>query len=231
MQHIDIEALKIDLVGETLMFSLLGKVLFGELDKNWLESLIADDVFREAPFGAEQPEIKYGLELLGRWSDENRIGISVEEFKELKSDQLRLFIGTDRVLAPVWESVYFNESRLVFQQQTLDVREWFARFGLQIERFNQEPDDHIGLELAFVAHLASRTLEVVDADAQTLEELLQAQRNFLSLHLLRWAPVWTKLVKHYAETDFYRGIAHLTHGALVAAADMLQIPMPKEVSL
>ncbi len=214
-----------------MLFGLLGRVLYGELDQAWLQSLINDDVFGETPLGADQPEIVKGLELLSCWSAENRAGISVDEFKNLKSDQLRLFIGLDRVLAPVWESVYFNENRLVFQQQTLQVREWYARFGLQIERLNREPDDHIGLELNFVAHLAARALEAVEEDAQAFEELLQAQRDFLSEHLLRWGPAWAKLVKQYAETDFYRGIANLTHGALLVAAETLQIQMPKEVSL
>lgn len=225
------EALKMELVGEALLFGLLGRVLYGELDKAWLESLIAEDVFGEAPFGAGQIETQHGLELLSRWSTENHNGISEQEFKNMKADQLRLLVGIDRVLAPVWESVYFNESRLVFQKETLEVREWFARFGLQIERIHKEPDDHIGLELSFIAHLASRALQIVEEDQTTFDELLQAQRDFLSEHLLRWGPVWAKLVKQHADTDFYRGIAHLTHGALLAAAEILQVKLPKEVSL
>lgn len=231
MPHLDLEILRTDLLGETLLFGLLGKALYAELDRAWLESLIADDVFGESPLGAEQPEIKYGLELLSRWSSENCDGISEAEFGNLNRDKLRLFIGLGRVLAPVWESVYFNENRLVFQQQTLQVREWYARFDLQIERLNREPDDHIGLELSFVAHLASRALNIMESDSKSFEELLQAQKEFLSEHLLRWGPAWAKLVKQHAETDFYRGLAHLTHGALLAAAEMLQLQMPKEVSL
>jgi TorA maturation chaperone TorD len=61
--------------------------------------------------------------------------------------------------------------------------------------------------------------------------MLQSQRDFLSEHLLRWGPAWAKLVKQNAETDFYRGIGHLTHGALFAAAEFLKIPLPNEVSL
>ena len=231
MQEINSEALKTELMGEALLFGLLGKILYGELDKAWLESLIVEDVFGEAPFGADQGEIQHGLELLKRWSSENHSGISEEEFKNLKADQMRLLIGIDRVLAPVWESVYFNESRLVFQKQTLEVRDWYARFGLQIERLNKEPDDHLGLELSFIAHLASRALQVMEGDAKTFDEFLQAQRDFLSDHLLRWGPAWAKLVKQHAETDFYRGIAHLTQGALLAAAETLQVKLPKEVSL
>jgi TorA maturation chaperone TorD len=176
-------------------------------------------------------EVRQGLELLSRWSAENQGGLSEEEFKNLKSDQLRLLIGIDCVLAPVWESVYFNENRLVFQQQTLQVREWYARFGLQIERINREPDDHIGLEMSFIAHLATQALSVSENDPQAFDRFVEAQREFLAEHLLRWGPAWAKLVKRHAETDFYRGVAHLTHGALLAAAEALQIPMPREVSL
>lgn len=231
MQPIDQETQKTILMGEALLFGLLGKILYEELDRAWLETLISENIFAEVPLGEEQTEIQHGLELMKRWSQENRNGIPEEEFKALKSDQLYLFIGLDRVLAPVWESVYFNESRLVFQEQTLQVREWYARFGLQIEKLNREPDDHIGLELSFMAHLASRALQVIGEGETSPDEILQAQRTFLSEHLLRWGPSWAKLVKQHAKTDFYRGLAHLTHGALLAAAEALQIPMPKEVSL
>ena len=232
MEQADLNAWKTTLTGEVLLFGLLGKILYQDLDKAWLETLIHEDVFAEVPFGGEQTEVCRGLELLSRWSKENQDGISNQEFKGLKQDQLRLFIGTDRVLAPVWESVYFSEKHLVFQEQTMLVREWFSRFGLQAERLNREPDDHIGLEFSFIAHLASLAIQTIDLeDDEVFEEKLQAQRDFLFEHLLRWGPSWAKLVKQYAETDFYRGLAHLSHGALLAAAEHLQIELPKEVSL
>ena len=220
------------LLGESLLCGLLGKMLYEDLEQAWLESLIHDDVFAESPFGADQPEIRSGLELLRRWTADNRSGISEAEMKALRQDQLHLLIGTDRVLAPPWESVYFSERRLVFQEQTLQVRDWYSRFQLQAERLNQEPDDHIGLELLFVAQLATRALQAMDQDqAQSAEEYLQAESQFLKEHLLRWGPAWAKLVKKHAETDFYRGLGHLVHGAQLALAEAHQIEMPKEVSL
>ncbi|MFZ1043088.1 MAG: molecular chaperone TorD family protein [Anaerolineales bacterium] len=230
MAQSDLSKCKETLIGEVLVFSLLGKALYEELDKYWLDTLIREDMFAEIPFGEEQTEVQRGLELLRHWTTENREGVSEKEFKIVKRDQLYLFVGTDQVLAPVWESVYFSAEHLVFQEQTLQVRQWYSRFGLQAERINREPDDHIGIELSFVSHLAKQALHAVDQnDEQNYEDLLQAQRDFLSEHLLRWAPVWAKLVKQNAETDFYRGLAHLTHGALLEAADFLQIKIPKEV--
>lgn len=220
------------LVGESLLCGLLGKLLYEDLDRAWLESLISEDIFAEAPFGADQTETERGLELLQRWADENRSGISAAEMKALKQDQLNLFIGIDKVLAPLWESVYFSEKRLVFQEQTLQVRQWYSRFNLQAESLYREPDDHIGLELIFLAHLASRALQVLEENNETeFNDLLQAQRDFLLEHLLCWGPAWAKLVKKHARTDFYRGLAHITHGALLALAEELEINMPKEVSL
>lgn len=232
MQSNTINDLRSTILGESLLFSLLGKILYADLDKNWLETLIQEDVFSEAPFGAEQVEMKRGIELLQRWTNENRGALELTQFKTLQDDHLHLFIGLGKVIAPMWESVYFSEKKLIFQEATLQVREWYARFGLQSERINREPDDHIGLEMLFVAHLASLALQAIEQNDETkLNEVLQAQRDFLSSHLLRWGPVWAKLVKQHAATDFYRGIAHLTHGALLAIAETLEIKMPKEVTL
>jgi TorA maturation chaperone TorD len=220
------------LVGEILLLRLLGKALYNEPDRKWLEELIAQQIFSEIPFGDEQPEIIRGFELLQGWSQANANGLSEADFAELKMDFTRLFIGLDVHHTAPWESVYFNRERLVFQEQTIQVREWYARFGLQSENFGKEPDDQIGLEMLFIAHLASLALQAIEQNDETkLNEILQAQQDFLSEHLLRWGPVWAKLVKQHAATDFYRGIAHLTHGALLAIAELLEIKMPKEVTL
>lgn len=232
MSQINMDNWKPSLMGEALLFGLLGKTFFEELNNSWLETLINEDVFAESPLGADQSDVQHGLELLQRWSAEDRAGISEQELKALKQDEMNLFIGTDHVIAPIWESVYFNERRLVFQEQTLQVREWYARFGLESERLYREPDDHMGLELIFVAHLATQALNALEAqDNEAFKNYLQAQRDFLREHLLRWGPAWARLVRKNAETDFYRGLAFLTRGALIATAELLEVEIPKEVML
>lgn len=217
------------LLGEALVFESLGRLLYEELDKAWLQSLLKEDVFEDVPFGAEQQETKLGLELLQNWARENEAGISDKSFDDLRVDYTRLFVGIKKVLAPLWESVYFNQDRMVFQEQTLQVRAWYRRFGLEPEKLYQEPDDHIGLELLFLVHLAKLGLQALEENDQAgSEKYLQAQRDFLSEHLLRWGPAWAKLVRQHASTDFYRGLAHLVHGTLLAVAELLEVEAPKE---
>jgi TorA maturation chaperone TorD len=220
------------LTGEVLFFALLGRAIYtypDDVHRDWLQSLIDEEVFFDVPFAAEQRETQVGLEILQQWAGK---GLSRKAFERIQADYTRLFIGPGKVLAAPWESVHFGKEPLIFQPRTLDVRAWYRRFGLETEKLYQEPDDHIGLELIFVSNLATLALKALqDSDQQRLQELLDAQREFASEHLLRWGPAWTKLVKKHAATDFYRGIAHLTHGSLLALAETLQIEMPTEVSL
>ncbi len=212
------------LTGEMLMFGLLGKAFYQYPERAWLQSLIDGDVFAEAPFAGDQPQVSAGLALLRQWSEAHRAGIAQSAFDDICADYTRLFIGPGKVLTPPWESVYFSEERLMFQAQTLQVRDWYRQYGLQADKLHHEPDDHIGLELEFVAHLAKSGLVALEQnDDAALQHALDAQRNFLSEHLLRWALKWCDQVQAQARMDFYRGIAQLTQGALVQSAEMLGI--------
>ncbi len=218
-------------IGEILVFKLLGRLLYEAPDQNWLQSLIQEDVFDEVPFGADQEDTSRGIDLLGKWADQNRAGLSDEAFDDLRADYMRLFVGVNKVLAPPWESVHFSEDRLVFQERTLKVRNWYRRFGLEPEKLHKEPDDHIGLEMLFLAHLAELALLTLeDQDQDKFEQLLEAQRQFLSDHLLQWGPNWCSQVIEHAKTDFYLGLGYLSLGALQAIADQSEVQSLQEVA-
>ncbi len=213
------------LTGEMLTFALLGKAFYVFPDRAWVDQLVDQDVFAQAPFAESQPDVVAALTLLQRWSR----SLSGEVFADLCSDYTRLFIGPGKVLAPPWESVHFSDDRLTFQESTLRVREWYRRFGLQAEKLHHEPDDHIGLELEFVAHLAKRALQALEQDDQAeYDAAVAAQRRFITEHPGRWAAGWCRQVETQARTDFYRGMAILTRGAVAETARLLNIEVAGE---
>ena len=219
------------LTGEYLLLGLLGKMLYTAPRRDWLSDLIHGDLFTEAPFGEDQPLVQRGMEEMRLWCQENQAGIAERILEDLQEDYLRLFIGVEHVLAPVWESVYFSKDRLIFQEETLQVRQWYARYGAEIEQLHKEPDDHIGLELIFVAHLAQVALDkLAKADNEGFQSALTAQSQFLDEHPLRFAPAWYKLVQKHAATDFYRALADLIWGALQAVANLLMIELASSSS-
>lgn len=199
------------LAGEMLVFGLLGKILYKPPQAEWLKSLIEEDVFSEIPFETDTPETIKGLKLLRDWAANH----TDEKFSSLDGEYNRLFIGPGTLLAAPWESVYATKDRLIFQEQTLQVRNFYRQFGLEIERIYHEPDDHIGLELIFVAHLASLSLNAMEnQDQQEFDRLMMAQWEFLKDHLLKWAFEWTRDVREFSNQDFFRGVALVLEGIL-----------------
>jgi len=217
------------LTAEHLVFSLLGKAFFEYPDKNWIDSLAVETIFNDVPFAQEQPDMQAGAGLLYAWSQENQDGLTDAAFAAIVADYTRLFIGPGEVLAPPWESVYFNEERLTFQEETLQARSWFRRHGLESVKLKNEPDDHVGLELAFLAHVAGLGLSALEQKDETaFRQALEAQEQFFSEHLLRWVVPWSNLVLEYTQTDFYRGFTLMVRGAVYELAANLGIPEPEK---
>ena len=141
---------------------------------------------------------------------------------DIRQDYNQLFVGPERMTAPPYESVHRSQERLIFEQETFLVRAAYAEFGLAAPRLNQDPDDHIGLELSFVGTLCVRGLDALDAgDDVELSRLLEGARSFLEAHLLAWGPTCFAQIEAHAKTAFYRGVGALGRGILVDAGSTL----------
>lgn len=218
------------LTGELLLFSLLGKMLLQIPEKSWLQPLLDDDLFTEAPFAEQQPAVIQGLALLEQWRQSIQGRLTLDEITDLKAEHTRLFTGLLKIPVAPWESVFFTEERLVFQKQTQAVRGWYRRYGMAVNSEYREPEDHIGLELTFIAHLAKIGLAAVTAQSEAdFEQALAAQRDFAAKHLFLWAPLWCSLIEEHAQTNFYRGLAQIVNGALIELAAVLNVKIPEVV--
>lgn len=133
----------------------------------------------------------------------------------LARDHQWLFVGPSARFVPPYESVYRSREGLLFEEQTLEVRAAYRAFGLVAPALNKEPDDHVGLELHFLAEVCLRSLDALDAgDDDAFDATLAAHQAFLDDHLLTWAPAYLDQVQEKAGTDFFRGAALLTAGLL-----------------
>lgn len=132
---------------------------------------------------------------------------------DLWADYNRLFVGPGKLLAPPWESVYRSKERLVFGESTLQVRSFYQRYGVEVKNRNKEPDDHVGLEMEFMAYLCQEALEKIRAGADAFP-YIQASQQFLEEHLGQWVPEFCGDVEEGAKTGFFRGVAKFTRGWL-----------------
>ena len=164
--------------------------------------------------------------LAGSWpleGDDHRTGAALLEAavrepaaaEDLTEDFDALFIGPGRMHACPYESVYRSLEGLTFEAETMQVRRFYADHGLQAPAFNREPDDHIGLEVAFVGQLCLAALNALeDHEPERAHQFVSSARLFVAQHLGVWGPDFCTRVIDNAHTAFYASIGHLVLGLI-----------------
>lgn len=187
------------------MYRLLARLYKTEADKDLLDGLGA------AGFPEEDGGLGEGFRLIADWLRDPK---SEDPVTELAVDYAHTFLGAgiaDGLVSYPFESVYTSPGRLVMQDAWEDVCRIYREHGLERGEQADMHEDQIGLECEFMAILAGRALEALEADdEQALEALLADQHAFLTKHLLNWVPRFTADVTVTALTDFYRGLAKVT---------------------
>ncbi|MBY0096033.1 TorD/DmsD family molecular chaperone [Mesobacillus maritimus] len=130
-----------------------------------------------------------------------------KSMQDAKDEYTRLFVGPHALPAPLWESVYLGREHLLFNEQTLQVRKCYQQYGLYINNENNEPEDHIVLELEFMSYLTQEIFES-DDDADT-KKLIEDHTYFLNEHLGRWAPTFCEKLIHSTKSPLFQGAAFL----------------------
>ena len=171
------------------------------------------DTIAQFPFATESEDILKGLEAVKK-SLNRSAEISDAEREELHWDYTRMFIGPYQLVAPPWESAYANEDKLLFQKETLEVRKAYLKYSFLPVQFQQEADDHIGLELDFMYQLCLILFDKMKSGDSSYVEVLEDQKSFLQQHLLTWVDRFCQDVIGNSKTDFYKGMASILKGYL-----------------
>ncbi|MDR7329845.1 TorD/DmsD family molecular chaperone [Corynebacterium guangdongense] len=132
--------------------------------------------------------------------------------EQLAHDHLYLYTGVSAPLAQPYESPYFSGDGLVMDERAAQVRAAYARLGFRAPD-PRYPDDHIGLEIAFLAECA-RAIN----NGQDAAPLL---REFLDDHLATFAPQVCAATRSHASTAIYRALPDLTEGLIASAYDLV----------
>ena len=99
------------------------------------------------------------------------------------------------------ESVWRTEDGLIRQEPTFRVQQWYRQHGLRTADRDGRPDDHIVLQLGFVAHLMDRARNAKD---------LVAVARFLDEHPLAWVGQLAARLEERGAPLFYAALAALT---------------------
>ncbi|MFB6468104.1 molecular chaperone [Cytobacillus sp. Hz8] len=205
-------------------YDILRRFFIEEPSQEYLKLFAQQRMIKQFPFIDDSPEIEEGVNEIQQYLSEFDVVHNQSHFDDLHWDYTRMFIGPFELPVPPWESVYVRKDRLLFQQNTIDVRKEYEQFGYKVFNVNFEADDHIGLELDFLYHLNNRCVKLSEEETGALEEvkyLLNEQQEFLNHHLLPYVSEFCEKVIEHADTQFFRGMAKILNSYLKMDSEVL----------
>lgn len=134
---------------------------------------------------------------------------------ELAVEFAGLFLGVWHMPSHPSESSYMTKEHLVMQKPRDDVLKVYRSMGADKAGNFAEPEDHIALELQFMAYLCEKTNAALkDSNFIEAKKCLEVQRDFLNEHLGKWVPRLTADILKLARSEFYKAVAKITKGYL-----------------
>jgi TorA maturation chaperone TorD len=160
-----------------------------------------------------------GVSLLPTNADDQRA------WDDLAAEYAAIYL-TGAYGASPYESVWTDDDRLTCQGAMFELREIYHQAGLMAANWRQRPDDHLVLQLLYIAHAARHAASVED---------WRALATMLDEHLLRWVGQFAARITERSSSLFYVGLANLTVAWLETVRDLLAHalqeprPLPAEI--
>jgi len=151
-----------------------------------------------------------------------RQGTAAISAGDLHAEHLRLFGGVREGYGPPppFESLH-REGRLL-GESTEAVMAHYRGNGISLTDEDAGPEDHLGIELKFLALLCHReSRRWRDGDEAGGRQELAAQQAFIEQHLQTWVPDYCRTLHAETESPFYRAVADLTASSI--ALDSRQV--------
>lgn len=184
------------------MYRFLMRLFIKEVDEELLRQLKG----LRFPGQIGDAELKDAYELMKRSLNQ----MKANALTDLAVDYARVFLGAGIAsleAAYPYESLYTGK-KLMMQEARDEAVKLYSSKGLKISHQVDFPEDHIALQLEYLALLCEESLQAV-WDEKQMNICLREQAGFLK-RLLGWVPAFCDDAERYAATAFYKALAVIT---------------------
>ncbi len=199
------------------LYRLLSRGFSTEVDEPFIEWLVKlQPVIADLAAESDNGDFKEGSKLLTSF-----VGKVKSDYEKDKHDFLQtlaaeyasLFLNVGPKPVYLAESVYLGKNHLLYEEPYFDVVRIYQIYEFKKRASFREPDDHVSVELEFMAHLCDlAVLSLEQGKEDYAVGYLKNQKEFLETHLIRWAPELVKKVRWASKNDFYLAMAGLLEG-------------------
>jgi TorA maturation chaperone TorD len=199
-------------------YSFLSRLLREEISLAALSHLVGELAAEQVP----EQDASEGYRLLREFARMVQPRDLGEVETELATEYAGVILAGEREGVSPYESVYTSPDRTLMREARDQVLAAYRQEGLDKIGEFKEPEDHIAIELEFMAYLCQKTIDALkEGNVEAALGSLEKQKEFLDEHLLVWVPEFCQDLAQAARSDFYRGIARLTEEHLVMEGDTL----------
>ncbi|MDC1542027.1 molecular chaperone TorD family protein [Candidatus Pseudothioglobus singularis] len=202
----------------TIIYNFLADCLLESVNEENKE-VLTPNFWHHFPMEPANPQQESGLEaLLACTSELEKLAVE-EALEKTALEYMELFIGSGTPKAPPSESFYYSNKKAVFDQKTMEMKQILNEHGLESKRKDKQPEDHLGLQLLFIA-VKSEQLLSVDSEKQC--SAVKEQIDFINQHILSWINELTNDAKVHGSVGFYAGLIELIWGTLLWDKELLE---------
>jgi len=135
-----------------------------------------------------------------------------EHFMEIckveRAEYHRLFEGVRPILPSLCESDYRSMLGENSVDYTSDIRNRYVQSGIVFNKLHFEQDDHISIELEYMAVLGERMSDDLCLRASQ-HALMDSQIQFLEQHVMQWVPSVAEALCKEARSPIYRSLGYI----------------------
>ena len=165
---------------------------------------------------SESREFEEGSRLLGRFADTVKSDYEKDKrtfLQDLAVEYASLFLSVGLKPVHLAESVYLGKNHLLYEEPYFDAVRIYQIYGFRKRASFREPEDHVSIELEFMAHLCDlAALSIEQGKEDYAVGYLKNQKEFLETHLSKWTPELAKKVRWASKNDLYLALAGLLEG-------------------
>lgn len=180
----------------TNIYALLSRILMQELDSKLLEQIKNDPVILDFfPTFKEWDLLK---------TLDNRVLLE----QHINPD----FVNLSVLHLIPYETFYTRKDQMIETGGANPVTDMYSAYDFMVdfEAARVVAADHIGIELEFMHHLCEAEIKAAtEDDLVAADELRSVQREFMTKHLLQWAPLYLLNMKFESRTPLYYDAADM----------------------
>lgn len=216
-KQISIEDIKKATMTRGTLYRVLSRGFSLEIDEAYLEWMVLlQPTIKGLAASIDNEDFKRGADRLSAFVDNVEKNYKKDKAKflqDLAAEYASLFLNVGPKPVYLAESVYLGKEHLLYEAPYFDAVRIYHLYDFKKRASFKEPEDHIAIELEFMAHLCDLASVSIDEGKKDYGAgYLNNQVEFLDLHLSKWVPNLVEKLRWASQNNFYLALADLLNG-------------------